>query len=224
MSTAAAKKPPASGVGRVSNESPSPAASPARNSHRSTPSVTSPGPGGVARSRSTRTGTPVSARAARKESPLNNSSDAEEAARAETVALLDDLKDRLSKAEASSEQYRKQTEVLQTRLDEALDESGKLEEKNHEGDEQLETLKNEKRDLARQLREMESIYEAERSAMTKEKEDMGNREEEMQMVIQRLKDSLAQRNANNGDDESRPSRQRKSSPVFILLCLNPLLT
>ncbi|KAH7358945.1 hypothetical protein B0T11DRAFT_319905 [Plectosphaerella cucumerina] len=217
MSTVAAKKPPASSVGgRASSVDPNPASAPgtppARSAHRPSPSTTSPGPGGVARNRSIRTGNPVSARASapRKDSPLSNTSDADEAARAETVALLDDLKDRLAKAESSSEQYRKQTEVLQSRLDEALEESTKLEEKNHEYEEQTETLKNEKRDVARQLREMESIYEAERSSMTKEKEDMSNREEEMQMVIQRLKDSLAQR---NHDDDGRPSRQPHSPSV-----------
>lgn len=141
----------------------------------------------------------------------NGSSEAEEAARAETVALLDDLKERLSKAEISSEQFRKQVEVLQTRLDDAIKESSKLEEKVHETEEQIETLKNEKRDAARQMREMEAIYEAERSSMTKEKEDMSNREEEMQTIIQRLKDTLSQRMAN--DEEGRSSRQCRSHPV-----------
>ncbi|KAK3681411.1 hypothetical protein B0T22DRAFT_473358 [Podospora appendiculata] len=166
---------------------------------------------------SVRTTTPVSARAAasqRRESLLGNVTtnlngtsvadvEREEALRAETVALLDDLKDRLSKAETASETYKRQTEVLQSRLDEALKEQAKLEEKVHENEEQIEWLTNEKREGARQMREMESIYEAERGAMMKEKEDMANREEEMQTVIQRLKDSLAQRNL----DDDRPTRQ-----------------
>lgn len=142
--------------------------------------------------------------------------DREDAARAETVALLDDLKERLAKAEGASEQHQKQAEVLQSRLDDALKEQAKLEEKVHENEEQIETLRNERREAARQMREMEAIYEAERSAMTKEKEDMGNREEEMQRVIQRLKDSLAQRTTANGDDEIRPSRQCMwNSPSYI---------
>jgi chromosome segregation ATPase len=134
----------------------------------------------------------------------------EDAARAETIALLDDLKERLAKAEGASETYKKSTEVLQVRLDEALGEQARLEEKCHEYEEQVETLQNERREASRQMREMEAIYEAERSAMTKEKEDMANREEEMQTIIQRLKDSLSQRNA-NGDDDIRPSRHCKSS-------------
>ena len=132
-------------------------------------------------------------------------------ARAETVALLDDLKDRLRKTETISEQLQKQNQVLQSRLDEALQEQGKLEDKLHESDERLETLENEKRDALRQKREMESIYEAERSSMTKEREESSNREEEMQIIIQRLKDSLTQRS--NVDEESRISRRCKS-PLF----------
>ena len=131
--------------------------------------------------------------------------DREEAIRAETVALLDDLKERLSKAESASETYKRQFDILQDRFDEATKEQARLEEKVHENEEQIEALTNEKREAARQMREMESIYEAERSAMMKEKDEMGNREEEMQKIIQRLKDSLAQRNL----DEDRPTRQRR---------------
>ncbi|CAK7207276.1 hypothetical protein SEUCBS139899_010086 [Sporothrix eucalyptigena] len=224
MSTATPKRPPAG-----SRDSPN--ASPSRQPRASTPSsgertgtgTATPG-SGVARTRSVRSSTLVSARAAaqqRRESLLSNSTsasgsvgtsptgnaaantEAEEAARAETLAALDDLKERLSKAEGASEQYQRQNDVLQARLDEAIKEHSKLEERAHEYDEQTETLKNEKREMARQIQQMETIYEAERSAMTREKEDMSNREEEMQRVIQRLKDSLAQRNT---DDEGRPSR------------------
>ena len=136
---------------------------------------------------------------------LANSSDLEreEAIRAESMAIIDDLKERLAQAESQSEQYKRQVEVLQSKLDDALKEQAKLEERLHESEEQIEVLKNEKREAARQIREMENIYEAERSAMMKEKEEMASREEEMQAVIQRLKDSLAQRNS----DEDRPSRQ-----------------
>jgi chromosome segregation ATPase len=156
----------------------------------------------------------VSARVAaaqRRESPLNPASnstaniEAEEAARAETLAVLDDLKERLARAEGSAEQFQRQAEVLQSRLDESQSEHAKLEEKVHEQDEQLEALRNEARDAQRQIQQMETIYEGERSAMAKEKDAMSNREEELQAVIRRLKDSLAQR----ADDEGRPSRQCK---------------
>lgn len=213
------KKPPAAGAANTS---------PSRAPRANTPSSAATGTAtnGIThtRSRSIRSGTPVSARAAaqqRRDSPLSNgvsssgsgstpadTVEREEAARAETIALLDDLKERLAKAEGASETYKKTADVLQVRLDEALGEQARLEEKCHEYEEQVESLQNERREAARQMREMEAIYEAERSAMTKEKEDMANREEEMQMIIQRLKDSLAQRSS-NGDDELRPSRHCK---------------
>ncbi|KAI1102111.1 hypothetical protein F4804DRAFT_278773 [Jackrogersella minutella] len=164
------------------------------------------------RTRSIRGGTPMSARAAathRTTSSLSISSTNGNAdARAELVALIDDLKERLQKSDAASEQHRKQAEVLQTRLDDALKEQAKLEERIHESEEQIEMIRNEKRETAKKMREMETIYEAERSSMTKEKEEMANREEEMQAVINRLKDTLNQRNA---EDEYRPTRQSSNS-------------
>jgi chromosome segregation ATPase len=138
-------------------------------------------------------------------SSTSMASDAEDDARAETVALLDDLKERLRKTETMSEMFQKQAQVLQSKLDEALLEQGKLEDRLHETEEKLEALENDQRDALRQRREMESIYEAERSAMTKEREEMANREEEMQTTIQRLKESLSQRS--NMGEESRLSRR-----------------
>ncbi|KAH8699511.1 hypothetical protein BGZ61DRAFT_351915 [Ilyonectria robusta] len=202
--SAVSKKPPAGGVGRVSNAetTTSPSPSPARSSSRSSTPT-----GGHARTRSLRTGTPVSARAAaaRRDTGLSS---VESDARAETASAVEDLQQRLEKEEKLSQQNKRQADVLQSKLDEAVKESAKLEEKAHEHEEQIETLNNEKREVTRQMREMESIYEAERSSILKEKEEMANREEEMATVIQRLKDSLAQRN--NTDDEIRPSRQVSS--------------
>ncbi|KAK4104491.1 hypothetical protein N658DRAFT_521144 [Parathielavia hyrcaniae] len=218
----AVKKPPMTG-----RETPT--GTPQRPGPRaSTPSSSSnpAASAGVARTRSTRTATPVSARAAahqRRESLLSNGTtvngrgsaspdiEREEEIRAETVAIIDDLKGRLAQAESASDSYKKQSEVLQSKLDDALKEQAKLEEKVHESEEQIEFLTNEKREGARQMREMETIYEAERSAMMKEKDEMANREEEMQTVIQRLKDSLAQRNL----DEDRPTRQSVNSSPSI---------
>ncbi|KAH8820792.1 hypothetical protein F5884DRAFT_60775 [Xylogone sp. PMI_703] len=175
--------------------------------------------GSISRTRSLRGGTPVSTRTQRQGAGASNlsssstASDGEEEVHAETVALIDDLKERLQKAETISEQFQKQTQVLQSRLDEALLEQGKLEDRLHENEERLEALENEKRESSRRIREMESIYEAERSAMTKEREDMANREEEMQAVIQRLKDSLAQRTTS--DEEGRVSRRSNNSSPSI---------
>ncbi|PSR76081.1 hypothetical protein BD289DRAFT_463899 [Coniella lustricola] len=220
MATLAAKKPPVTGrdPGVASSTSPSPS----RATPRSVASVGSlrdraAGAPGHARTRSFRTSTPVSARSAagqRRDSLLPPTADStleeEEAVRAEKLAMLDDLKDRLAKAEMSSEEYRKQAEVLQSRFDEVTKDQVKYEEKCHELEEQSEALQHEKREATRKIREMEAIYEAERSAMVKEKEDMANREEDLQMVIARLKDSLNQQKMSN-DDEPRLSRSGSPS-------------
>ncbi|EKD12965.1 m serotype protein [Drepanopeziza brunnea f. sp. 'multigermtubi' MB_m1] len=221
--SAATKKPPSGPAsGRRPSTDPavtSTASAPSRAPTRS-PVPASATANGVARSRSVRTGPPMSARAAMQRpgagasnlSSSNLASDVDDDARAETAAVLDDLKEQLRKTESASEQFQKQTQVLQSRLDEALQEQGKLEDKLHENEERLELLENEKRDALRQKREMESIYEAERSAMTKEREESANREEEMQTIIQRLKDSLNARSS--VDEEGRISRRsNNSSPI-----------
>ncbi|CAG8972481.1 hypothetical protein HYALB_00001171 [Hymenoscyphus albidus] len=136
-------------------------------------------------------------------------SDVNEDARAEAVAALDDLKERLHKAETAAEQYQKQSQVLQSRLDESVKEHEKLEERLHEADEKLEQLENEKSKALKKSRELENIYEGERSSMTKEREEMATREEEMQTIIQRLKDSLSSKS--NVDEESRLSRRSNNS-------------
>jgi chromosome segregation ATPase len=215
MSTAT-KKPPAgtAGARRPSTDPNVALATPTKGSSRSqTPSSTAP-TNGLSRTRSLRGGSPLSARGALQRpgagtsnlSSSSTTSDAEDDARAETVALLDELKERLRKTENISEQFQKQAQVLQSRLDEALLEQGKLEDRIHESDERIEALENGERDALRQKREMESIYEAERSSMTKERDESANREEEMQTIIQRLKDSLIQRSS---DEENRLSRRCK---------------
>ncbi len=151
-------------------------------------------------------------------SSSSTTSDVDDDARAETVAILDDLKERLRKTETASEQFQKQAQVLQSRLDEALQEQGKLEDRLHESEEKLESLENEKRDGLRQRSQMEAIYEAERDSMTREREKMSNREDEMQNIIQRLKDSLSQRS--NLDEEGRISRRCKSSRAIQRLSAN----
>ncbi|SPN97327.1 uncharacterized protein DNG_00841 [Cephalotrichum gorgonifer] len=202
------KKISSAGVNRISNteSSASPQTSPSRQAPRSsTPTSNTP-----TRTRSVRTGTPVSARGAavRRESLLGNAAtEAQQQAREEAAAVMEDLRERLANAESAAENSRKQLEVLQSRFEDTTKEQAKLEERLHEAEEQIEALTNEKREAARQTREMETIYEAERSSMMKEKEEMANREEEMQAVIKRLKDSLANKNANPSEDESRASRQ-----------------
>lgn len=136
----------------------------------------------------------------------------DEDARAETIALMDEFRARLQKAESVSEEYQRQMSVLQTRLDDALSEQGKLEEQFHENQDRTMALETENRDIMKQMRDLEGIHESERVAMIKDKEEQVLKEEEMQSVIQRLKETLAQKDMRlSVEGEGRLSRTRKAS-------------
>ncbi|KAF2123395.1 hypothetical protein P153DRAFT_402004 [Dothidotthia symphoricarpi CBS 119687] len=220
MSAATATKPPATGTtprreatSRASAPSPAAASrTPARSSTpTATASATTSSPGGVARTRSVRTGgsgTPVSARAAVKKpaapSALSrNTSQAEADADSqdEQAAYMQALQERLQKAETAAEERQKQLEVFSARLDEAHQEQARLEERAHEEEEKVEALENQKRELMRQQREFEGIYEAERAQSMREKEETQTREDGLQDTIQRLKETMATKNMPAGEGE-----------------------
>lgn len=218
MSAAAATKPPGTPRREANTRttSSSPAATNRTPARSSTP--TANGTSGVSRTRSVRggaNGTPVSARAAVKKpaasSNLSNASQpdaADDNAREEQAALLQELKDRLQKAENEAAERQKQVEILNSRLDDALAEQAKLEERAHEEEEKVESLENVKRELTRQHRELEGIYEAERAQVMKEKEETQSREEEMQSTIQRLKETMATKNMPTGEFEEEQHLSR----------------
>jgi hypothetical protein len=219
MSTATANKPAAGTPRREVNartSSSSPGAASRTPARSSTP--TTNGAAGVSRTKSVRSaasGAPVSARAAVKKpaapSNLSNKSAAgaaEEEARDEQAVLLQDLKERLQKAEGEAEERQKLVEVLNAKLDDALSEQAKLEERAHEEEEKVESLENEKRELTRQHRELEGIYEAERAQVMKDKEETQTREDEMQGTIQRLKETMATKHMPTGEPEEEPQISR----------------
>lgn len=139
--------------------------------------------------------------------PRMSNDPSDEEARAQNVALIDELREQLQKAETASDQYQKQLGVLQMRLDEAISEQGKLEDQAHERDSRVETLNNEIKDQARQIREMEQTHESERNAMLQEKEQQASRDEEMQATIQRLKESISQKDGRmNAEGDRQISR------------------
>lgn len=228
MSTAAATKPPSSGTPRrePARTASSPAATKSTPTRGSTP--TTNGAGGAAKKgavRSGANGAPVSARASVRKpaAPSTLSSNASQAdtsdddAREEQAAYLQELKDRLQKAELEAEERKKTCDVLNARLDEALAEQAKLEERAHEEEEKVESLENVKREITRQHRELEGIYEAERVQAMKEKEQTQTREEELQETIQRLKETMASKNVQSESDEDHVSRACKSTPFLALL-------
>ena len=128
-------------------------------------------------------------------------------AKAEAAAVIDDLRERLQKAEIAAEEAQKQHAVTQARLDETSKEHNSIEESMHEQEERLEQLEVEKKESIRQRREFEAIYEAERAQSMKEKEELQVREEELRDTIQRLKETMAQKEM-RGEDERRQSISR----------------
>ncbi|KAF1988792.1 hypothetical protein K402DRAFT_461715 [Aulographum hederae CBS 113979] len=210
MNPPAAKKSPASGANGAASSTAPRTPTKAGASTSGGPST----PNGMSKTRPPRTtGTPLSARAAVKKpsSTLANSTGsldaADEDARAETAALMEDLKERLQRAENASEEYQKQVQVLHTKLEEAIKEQQKLEERLHEEEERGMELANDKREALRQQRELENINEAERLAVMKEKEATHAREEEFHEIIARLKDSLSRKDTQAGaEEEGRSSR------------------
>ena len=124
--------------------------------------------------------------------------DSDDDVKQERLALVDDLKERLTRAELASEEYQKQAEVLQRKLDEALEEQSKLEHRLHEEEESVEKLVMENKEALRQRRELENQYKSERNAMMSSKEEFHAREEELLAVINRLKTSLAEEKARAG--------------------------
>ena len=191
--------------------------SPRAHAHARTanPSATN----GLSRTPSTRSSTPVSARAAARKprnntfsnpktnSNGNNNDQSDEEAREQQAAVIAELKEQLHKAASTSEQYSKQLDVLQLRLDEAVSEQGRLEDQAHEKDVKMEQLDSKMIEHVRQIRGLELAHERERNLMLQEKEQLASREEELQATIQRLKESLSQKdtriNAGYGRNLSR---------------------
>ncbi|SMQ51971.1 unnamed protein product [Zymoseptoria tritici ST99CH_1A5] len=172
-------------------------------SRTSTPTLTN----GLDRSRSVRNGAPISARAAARKTPT-----ADDDAKAELLARMEDLQEKMTQAELASVEKDKQAANLQAKLDLALKEQGMLEESVHEQTERIEELENDKKESVRARRELEQIYESERAAILREKEEAATREEEMQKSLQRMKEALAQREMRAGlDDERRPMASRSTS-------------
>ena len=124
--------------------------------------------------------------------------DSEEDAKQERLTLVDDLKERLIRAEMSSENCQRQVEVLQMKLDEAHEEQSKLEHRLHQEEECQEQLMTQRKETLRQYHDLKNRYESERVANARHKEDLQAREEELLAVIHRLKSSLAEKTTRNG--------------------------
>lgn len=203
----------------------------AKSSSTSTTKSTSPSrtmtptkgtPDSVTQTRSNKTSTssPLSARGSVRrpgQAPRAESSRASEESKAETSALIEDLKQQLRKAETASEEYQKEAAVLQSRLDDALDDHTKLEESAQENVNRIEVLERERHDSMRKYRDLETAFEHDKVASMREKEEAMHREQELTDTVQRLKESLSNRDKRGSlDGESLLTRatslRGRSSP------------
>ncbi|KAL8827601.1 MAG: hypothetical protein Q9170_006955 [Blastenia crenularia] len=114
-------------------------------------------------------------------------------ARAEHASLMEELRDRVQKAEALSEDYQRQMQSLQSSLQDLHKEHGKLEDQLHEREEKLAGLETQTKLAARQKRDLENDLDSERRAMLRDQLEQKAIEEELRAVNQRLKDNLADR-------------------------------
>ncbi|KAL6714733.1 hypothetical protein ACLMJK_008158 [Lecanora helva] len=127
----------------------------------------------------------------------------EDDARAEHASLLEELRNRVQKAETASEEYQRQLNLLQARLDESHQEHGRLEDRLHHSDTRVQELESDQAALMRQKRDVEDLFEAERNALLQDKKEQQDRIEEFQTVNQRLKENLAQREKRGSVDGAR---------------------
>ena len=138
----------------------------------------------------------------------------EDEARAENIALLDELRERVRRAESASEELQRHLDLLQVRLEESQQSQSRLEDQLHEKEVKVEELEADKVQLTRERRDLETVHDSERTALFKEKEEQDLREDEMQDTIQRLKDTLMQREErgayNEGKEMSEQGKQRCS--------------
>ena len=134
----------------------------------------------------------------------------EEEARAEHVALLEELKGRVQRAETASEEYQRQLNLLQARLDESQHEQGQLEDRLHQSNIRIEDLENGQATATRQKRDIEDLFESERNSILQDNKQQQTKIEELQSANQRLKETLAQRDQRGSEDGSRGTSRRNS--------------
>lgn len=150
---------------------------------------------------------------------MTDASAAEDARAGAAAAALDDMRERLQKAELAADEQAKQAAILQARLDDTNKEHSKLEESVHEHQERVEELENEKKESIRKCREIETIYESYQAAALKDREEAQAREEELRKTVQRMKETQKDMRT---DDDKRPDANRACtwhSPPFLPIIL-----
>ena len=217
-SNSARHQPPSSSPSRSSGlpNSPRPSASSRHNSTLTTAN-------GVARSPSLRAarGSSRPVRGSDKKLSSNNTSflnfnvsdeASEDDARAEHNSVVDELKDRLQKAEIVSEEYQRQLDIIQKQLDDSRLELARMEESFQKSEAHVNELEDEKVHLIRQKRDMENQIDSERTAMARNTAEQKTREEELNNVISRLR--ISQRELRANSDENKETASSRMSRLI----------
>ena len=125
-------------------------------------------------------------------------------ARAEHTSLMDELRERVRRAEIASEDYQRQLSILQEQLKDSRQEYGNLEEQLHESQLQVDNMEVEKLSWKREKNQLEKDFDSERTIFMAGQAEAQKRGEDMQQRLKRLKENLTQREVRNETGSSQP--------------------
>lgn len=127
--------------------------------------------------------------------------------RAESGALLDELRQQVRRAEAASEGYQRELLNLKSQFDEAAAKHTKAGDAINEKGERIESLEKEYNKAEDRHKTLESQYATERTNFEQDRNAYAAKEEDLLSTIQRLKGALAMKESRSkgeaGDGLSR---------------------
>jgi len=115
--------------------------------------------------------------------------------RAESEALLDELKEQVRRAEVASEQYQRELMALKSRFEEITSEQIKSEDLIAMKNERIEALESGSIEAEKRCQALEATQKEEEAMMNRDREASSAKEEELMTTIQRLRESLSAKEA-----------------------------
>jgi len=135
------------------------------------------------------------------------SSNVQDEKKAESEALLDELREQVRQAETASEEYQRELQVLKCRFDEITGDQIKLEDIITTKNGRIETLESQHKEVEKRVKTMETTSQEDWQAFDREREFSLAREEENLTTIQRLRETLSAKEVkNNGEVATGLSR------------------
>ena len=132
-------------------------------------------------------------------------------ARAEHASTLDELRDRVRRAEVAAEDYQRQLHIMQEQLKDSTQDYGDLEEQLHESQLKVDNMEVKKLGWMREKNQLEKDFEAERIVFMAGQAEAQKRDEDMREKMKRLRENLARKEHRATMESSRPlSRSCKS--------------